>query len=119
MPKPKYNLEERLVKFGGESLLFLNDIPKDTAGSNLGSQLTRSVTSSALNFGEYQGAESIKDGIHKLGIVLKELKESRVALKILAFINYGNVEERQHLLSESNELAAIIATIIKKKRRLL
>jgi len=116
MSNKKFDLEDRFMKFAGDMLLFLNDMPSDKAGTNLGGQLTRSGTSTALNFGEYQGAESTKDGIHKLGVVLKELKESRVALKILAYINYCDGEKREYLLSECNELTAIIATIIKNKR---
>lgn len=119
MSTKKYDLEDRLVKFAGDTILYLNDLPNNRAGSNLSGQLTRSATSTALNFGEAQGAESVKDKIHKLGIVLKELKESRAALKILNYINYGNSDKRIYLLKESNELAAIIATIIKNKKRLL
>ena len=94
-------------------------MPNDRAGNNLSGQLTRSSTSSALNFGESQGAESTKDQIHKLGVSLKELKESRVALKILDYIDYGNNNKRKYLLKECEELIAIIATIIKNKRKLL
>jgi four helix bundle protein len=82
----------------------------------LGGQLIRSATSAALNFGESQGAESKKDQIHKLGIVLKELKESRVAFKILAHIKYGSNEKRENLLKECSELIAIVATIIRNKK---
>lgn len=117
MSTKKFDLEERLVKFAGDVLLFLNHVPTDKAGSNLSGQLTRSATSSALNFGEFQGAESLKDEIHKLGVTLKELKESRVALKILTYINYGKGEKRQYLMKECDELSAIIATIIKNKKK--
>ena len=48
---------------------------------HLKGQMIRSSSSAALNYGEHQDAESIKDSIHKLGVVLKELKETRVALK--------------------------------------
>lgn len=116
MNSKKFDLEDRLVRFAGNVILFLNDLPNDKAGSNLSGQLTRSATSSALNFGESQGAESTRDKIHKLSLVLKELKESRVALKILDYIKYGKVDKRTSLLKECEELSAIIASIIKKKR---
>jgi len=119
MSQKKFDLEDRLVKFAGDTIFFLNDLPDDKSGNNLSSQLTRSATSSALNFGEAQGAESIKDQIHKLGIVLKELKESRVALKIISYVNYGDAEKRKYLQKECEELIAIIATIIKNKRNKL
>ena len=113
----KYDLEERLVKFAGDTIIFLNNLPTNRSGLNLSDQLTRSATSSALNFGEAQGAESIKDQIHKLGICLKEIKESRVALKIIKYLKYGDSETGLKLLRESEELAAIIATVIKNKRK--
>jgi len=116
MSTKKYDLEDRLVSFAGDTILFLNDLPNNQAGSNLNGQLTRSATSTALNFGESQGAESKKDQIHKLGIVLKELKESRVAFKILAYINYGESDKRSYLLQECGELIAIVATIIRNKK---
>lgn len=112
----KFDLEDRLVAFAGNSILFINDIPGDKAGSNLSGQLTRSATSSALNFGEAQGAESNKDKIHKLSIYLKELKETRVAFRILKFIKYGNDNQSSKLLDECEQLIAIIASIIKKKK---
>lgn len=36
-----------------------------------------------FNYGEAQAAESPKDFVHKMGVVLKELKECRTALKII------------------------------------
>jgi len=39
--------------------------------------------SPTFNYGEVQAAESRNDFVHKLGIVLKELKECRSALKII------------------------------------
>jgi four helix bundle protein len=116
MSTKKFDLEDRLVAFAGDTILFLNDLPKDQAGTTLVGQLTRSAVSSALNFGESQGAESNKDQIHKLGIVLKELKESRVALKIITHIKYGESDKRSYLFKECCELIAIVATIRKNKK---
>ncbi|MFK7903862.1 MAG: four helix bundle protein [Chitinophagales bacterium] len=117
MGKPIYDLEDRLVKFAGDTILFANGLPKDKAGIHLGGQVIRSASSSALNYGEAQGAESTKDKIHKLGIVLKELKETRVALKILNYVNYGMPAKRTYLLKECNELVAIVASMIKNKKK--
>jgi len=119
MGKKKFDLEDRLVRFSGDIILFLNDFPNDKAASNLSGQLIRSSTSSALNFGEAQGSISTKDQIHKLSICLKELKESRVALKIIHYINYGKLDKREYLHIECEELIAIIASIINKKNEKL
>ena len=46
-------------------------------------QILRSGTSPALNYGEAQSAESQKDFNHKIQIILKELKETGIILKII------------------------------------
>jgi len=76
----------------------------------------RSGGSSALNFGEAQGANSDRDSINKCSIALKELKESRVNLKILRKLDYGDLAKCTKLLDEVERIIKIIATIIKNKR---
>lgn len=86
-------------------------------GQYYGNQLLRSGGSSALNFGEAQGTNSNRDYIFKASLSLKELKESRVNLKILTKVNYGNEKRRVLLLNEVEHLIKIIATIIKNKKK--
>ena len=49
--------------------------PNTKAVNNLVGQLLRSGISPALNYGEAQSGESRRDFIHKIKIVLKELRE--------------------------------------------
>ena len=114
-----YDLEDRLVFFAGETVIFTRSVKKDYEGSHLGGQLIRSSTAVPLNYGEALGAESAKDFIHKNGIVLKELKESRVCFKILKHIGYGESVARTKLQEECEELIRIIATRIKNARQKL
>lgn len=86
-------------------------------GHYYGNQLLRSAGSSALNFGETQGSNSNRDYINKASISLKELKESRVNLKILSKVDYGKQVIRAELLDELEQLIRIIATIIKNKKQ--
>nr|WP_252730119.1 four helix bundle protein [Zobellia uliginosa] len=72
-----------MVSFAANIAIFCREIPKDFTGEYYGNQLLRSAGSSALNFGEAQGTHTSKDYVHKASISLKELKESRVNLKIL------------------------------------
>ncbi|VAW11770.1 hypothetical protein MNBD_BACTEROID03-415 [hydrothermal vent metagenome] len=81
-----------------------------------GNQLLRSAGSSALNFGEAQGTNTDRNCINKAGISLKELKESRVNLKILRKVKYGDGVKIANLLDEVEQLIKIIATIIKNKK---
>ncbi len=79
-------------------------------------QLIRSSGSSALNYGESQGAITDKDYVFKLTLVVKELKESGNSLNILKYINEGEVNSREWLLKEVEELIAIISKIIINKK---
>lgn len=54
-------------------------LPDTRAGNYIAGQLVRSCHSLTFNYGEAQGAESRNDFIHKMGIILKELKECRTA----------------------------------------
>lgn len=116
MADKKFNLENRLVDFAAAIILFCKDLPSDMTGQYYGNQLLRWGGSSALNFGEAQGTNSDKDYINKASISLKELKESRVNLKILNKVKYGDDSKGLELLDEVEQLIRIIATIIKKKR---
>jgi four helix bundle protein len=100
----KKNLEERLISFAVMVIHIVKDLPEDRVGSHLGGQLLRSGTSPSLNYGEALGAESRKDFVHKLGIVLKELRESLNCLKILHRIQYLKSEQA---ITECNELISI------------
>ena len=51
--------------------------------------------------------------------VLKELRETRVSLKILDYVEYGNQQARIELLSENDELSAISAKMILNKKKQL
>lgn len=70
-------------------------------------QLTRSCTISALNYGEAQAAESKQDFLHKIKLVLKEIRESRVNLKIIIKMGYLPMASVEPILKECNELMVI------------
>ncbi|MEM9364063.1 MAG: four helix bundle protein [Bacteroidota bacterium] len=115
MRNRKFDLEDRFVGLAANIALFCKDFPSDFIGQYYGNQLLRSGGSAALNFGEAQGATSPKDYIFKASLVLKELKESRVNLRILNRIDYGSDQIKHSLLDEIEQLVRIISTIIKNK----
>lgn len=64
----KFDLEERLLRFG-VSVLGLSEKIRDTKTSNhLSGQLIRSATAPPLIYGEVNATESPADFIHKMGI---------------------------------------------------
>ena len=108
------NLEDRLVRFTIDIINLTEEFPNTKIGLELKGQLVRSAPSVSLNYGEAQGAESRKDFIHKLKVVLKELRETHVNLKIVNGINLvKSVEKLKYLIKEANELISIIVTSIR------
>ncbi|MCH8330083.1 MAG: four helix bundle protein [Bacteroidetes bacterium] len=97
------NANHTAVKYGGQKNL-----------KSLGDQLVRSSTSVALNYAEARGAESTRDFIHKMRIVLKELRESHVCLKLIERIANGvDKETMEQLINENDELVAIFVASVK------
>jgi four helix bundle protein len=72
----------------------------------------------ALNYGEAQSAESRKDFIHKMKVVLKELGESFVCLKILFRIkSFKSEKEMTNAMKECDELISIFVKSIETAKR--
>jgi four helix bundle protein len=102
-------LEDRLINFAGMVIQMRRSLEPGEVSDKLYGQLTRSSTSAALNYGEAQGAESRKDFTHKIGIVLKEIRESHSNLKIIhsSGLYRGDKNELEKILDECNQLVAI------------
>ena len=105
-------LSERLLDFAVNIIKCVNILPKTSVGKHVGGQLLRSGTSPGANYEEACGAESRRDFVHKLGVVLKELKETRFWLKIIYRAKILETKHVKPLLKEADELCAIIARSI-------
>ncbi len=77
------DIQERLIDFAVAIIAFCAELPKTQAGLHIAGQILRSGTSPAPNYGEARGAESRRDFVHKLKVVLKELNETGVWLRII------------------------------------
>lgn len=104
----KFDLEERLINFAVLIIEIVEEMPNKKSANHLSGQLIRSGTSPALNYGEAQSGESMKDFIHKIKIVLKELRETYICLKIIYISKLFKSEEKlKRALKENNELISI------------
>ncbi|WP_395068533.1 four helix bundle protein [Gracilimonas sp.] len=73
-----------------------------------------------MNYGEAQSAESMKDFVHKLQLVLKELRETFVNLRILYRAKlFKNKSTLILALKENNELIAIMVRSIQTSQKRL
>jgi four helix bundle protein len=109
----RYELEERLINFSILVYQLTNALPRSKEGLYYKDQIIRSSTSSALNYGEAISAESGKDFLHKSRLVLKELRETFVALRIIEGTQIiKSSYELERALKENNELIAIFVKTI-------
>ena len=110
----KYDLEKRLIDFAVSIINIVEMLPDTRAGNHIAGQLIRCGTSPSSNYGEAQSAESRNDFIHKIKIILKELRETLVWLKIIH--RKALIPRKQDLdavLKECNELISIFVTSTK------
>lgn len=77
------DIQARLVRLAVDLVRICDQLPETRAGGHIASQLLRSGTAPAPNYAEARGAESDKDFLHKLKVVLKELNESLVWLSVI------------------------------------
>jgi four helix bundle protein len=104
-------LLDRLVAFGVRSSVLARDLRREVAGDHLARQLVRSATSVAANYAEACDAESRADFVHKMRIVLKELREASTWVATARGLRKS--PQFDALAAECNELISIFVASIK------
>ena len=105
-------LSERLWEFAVRVAKIVDALPDTRMGRHIAGQLVRCGTSAPPNYAEACGAESKKDFIHKLGICLKELRESCVWLRLIIKSQMLTGTRLNPLLDEGKQLTNIIGKSI-------
>jgi len=105
-------LEDRILDFAARVGKVVDAIPHTRLGRHIAAQLVRSGTSPAPNYAEACGAESRNDFIHKLGICLKELRESRSWLRLIIKSKLLPESRMLKVCDECEQLMNIIAKSI-------
>jgi four helix bundle protein len=108
--------EERLIDFAVRIIKLSACLPKIPAGKHIAGQILRSGTSPAPNYGEARGAESRADFAHKIGIVLNELNETSIWLRIIYRSGLQKRELLLDLIEENRELCKIFTSSLKTAR---
>ncbi len=106
------DLEDRLLEFAARVGKLVDAMPETRLARHIAGQLVRSGTSPAPNYAEACAGESKRDFIHKLGIALKELRESRVWIKLILKAELVPAERMKPLLDEVQQLCNIIGKSI-------
>jgi len=114
----KFDIEDRLIDFAVMIAEIVETLPNSKAANHIGGQMIRSGCSLALNYGEAQETESRKGFIHKMGICRKELRETKVILKIIIRKPYKEVlSKSERAFKECLELLAIFSKSIETARK--
>ncbi len=106
------DLAQRLIEFAARMGKVVDALPDTRLGRHVAGQLVRCGTAGAPNYAEARGAESKKDFIHKLGICLKELRESQCWLQLIVRADLLPGARLTQLLDESDQLIAILVKSI-------
>lgn len=114
----KFDLHERLIDFAVEIINITDNVKSSKAGNHLSGQLVRSGTAPSLNYSEAQSAESRNDFVHKMSIVLKELRETHSNLKIIFRAQLYLSEEFKitSAIKENDELISIFVKSLETSR---
>ncbi|MBU0676763.1 MAG: four helix bundle protein [Verrucomicrobia bacterium] len=110
----RFDLEDRLLDFAAEVVRFAEKIDRSMSGRHIADQLMRAGTSPLFNHGEAESAESQRDFIHKIKLCLKELRETRRAIRLILRVPLSkDAEKGEALLDETNQLIRIFVASIR------
>jgi four helix bundle protein len=109
-------LEDRLIDFAVRIIKLSASLPKTSAGRHIAGQILRAGTSPAPNYGEARGAESHNDFVHKMRIVLKELNETSIWLRIIQRTRLLKDTLLTDIIEENKSLSKIFTAALKTSR---
>ena len=113
-PSRAQALQQRLICHAAVLLGISSKLPPTSQATHVSRQLLRSGTAAAANYGEARGAESRSDFIHKLRIVLKELNETDVWLRLIVESSLLSPEKMSGIVAKNDELCRIIRHLLER-----
>jgi four helix bundle protein len=113
MDPKSQELLDRTFAFGVAVLKLLMTLPSNEVFRVAKYQLAKASTSIGANYEEAQAAESKEDFIHKVGISLKEVRESHYWLRVLRALTLesGKQKALDEFISEAAEFKSIFSSI--------
>ena len=105
------SLSERFLNFAINIMKLDSLLCKSYSGRHIYGQLFRAGTSAGANYEEARAGESRQDFIHKMQLVLKELRESQFWIKLIISSKLITKQDEvlNFILKESKELDGITA----------
>ena len=115
-PRHPFDLEERTARFGEAIVRFAKRIPRSPTNDRLIDQLVGCGTSIGGNYREANGSYSKKDFRFYISRCVKEAKETKFFLRMVAASEPQLVAEARVLYREGHELLLIFASMFGKQR---
>lgn len=109
-----FDLEERSAVFGEQIVRFSKTIPRNPTNDRLINQLVGAGTSVGANYCEANDSLSKKDFRHSVSRCVKEAKETRFFLRMIAASEPELAVQARELWREATELLRILASMYKR-----
>lgn len=106
-------LKERTFQFSLRILRLAENLPSTFIGNTFGHQILRCATSVGANYRAACRAKSDRDFLNKMKICEEEIDETLYWLDLIKHANIFPDGKLDAVISESNELCAIITAICK------
>jgi four helix bundle protein len=110
-------LADRLLDFGAQIIVLAGRLARTLPGRHIAGQVVKAGTSVGAHYEEARGAESRADFAHKLGIALKECRESRYWLRLVQRGCLLQGDFPVSLLSEAEEICSILGKSLVTTRK--
>ena len=109
-----FDLEELTAQFGEAIIRFIKKLPRNAENNRLIGQLVGCGTSVGANYCEANEGVSKKDFKNTIGRCVKEAKETKFFLRMVAASEPALAEEARKLYREAKEQHLIFASIFRK-----
>jgi four helix bundle protein len=109
-----YDLEERTGLFGEAVVRFAKKVPRGPGNDRLINQFVGAGTSVGANYAEASETVSRKDFKYAISRCVKEAKETRFFLRMIAAAEPQLADEARRLYREGRELHLIFASMYRK-----
>lgn len=111
-----FDLEERTAQFGEAVIRFAKTIPRHPANDRLIDQVVGCSTSIGANYCEANEGVSRKDFRNTIGRCVKEAKETKYFLRMIAASEPALAKPARALFREARELHLIFAAIYRNAK---
>ena len=105
--------KHRTFQFSMRIINLVENLPTNVTGDVFGRQLLRCATSVGANYRAASRAKSDKDFLSKMKICEEEIDETLYWLELIKHTELFSEAKMQGIITEANELCAIITSICK------